>query len=230
MTRLLVSVGSPEEAELALASGADLIDAKDPAAGALGALSVATVAAIRRTIGIRAAVTAVAGDHATAPDALAAAETIAATGVDMVKVGFFPAIDATALIAALADRLADETQLVAVLFADRQPDLTLLPKLAKAGFAGVMLDTVEKSGGLRRAMTDSALRDFVALARQHHLMSGLAGSLRIDDLPALQPLGADILGMRGGLCDGDDRTLPLRAERITAAAQALKHGRRLAAE
>eukprot|EP01037_Dinobryon_pediforme_P019800 gene19800-20283_t len=106
MTRLLVSVGSPEEAELAHASGADLIDAKDPAAGALGALSSAAVTAIRRTIGFRAAVTAVAGDHLTAADALAAAETIAATGVDMVKVGFFPEIDATALIAALADRLA----------------------------------------------------------------------------------------------------------------------------
>ena len=36
MTRLLVSVRSAEEAEIALAGGADVIDVKEPRRGALG--------------------------------------------------------------------------------------------------------------------------------------------------------------------------------------------------
>src|SRR2546429_378056 len=49
--RLLVSVRGPVEARAALAGGADVIDAKDPARGALGAVSAERLAAIRRTVG-----------------------------------------------------------------------------------------------------------------------------------------------------------------------------------
>ncbi len=44
--RLLVSVRDPAEAEAALLAGADLIDAKDPDRGALGALAPEIVAEI----------------------------------------------------------------------------------------------------------------------------------------------------------------------------------------
>ena len=37
MTAMLASVTGPEEAEIAIAGGADIIDLKDPAAGALAA-------------------------------------------------------------------------------------------------------------------------------------------------------------------------------------------------
>ncbi len=71
---------------------------------------------------------------------------MAATGVDFVKVGFFPAAEAAACAAALG-RLAGRVKLVAVLFADLEPDLGLLPALAKHGFAGAMLDTADKGKG-----------------------------------------------------------------------------------
>ncbi len=44
--RLLVSVRSVDEARLAAAAGADFIDLKEPSAGALGALPLATVRAV----------------------------------------------------------------------------------------------------------------------------------------------------------------------------------------
>ena len=44
--RLLVSVRSPDEALLAARHGADLIDLKEPGAGALGGLPLATIRAI----------------------------------------------------------------------------------------------------------------------------------------------------------------------------------------
>ena len=46
MTQLLISVKNVEEARLALACGADVIDLKDPSVGALGALDLPTSFAI----------------------------------------------------------------------------------------------------------------------------------------------------------------------------------------
>src|SRR5262245_31158474 len=51
MTRLLVSVRSAAEAESALAGGCDLLDAKEPAAGPLGAVSPAVLANILAVAG-----------------------------------------------------------------------------------------------------------------------------------------------------------------------------------
>ena len=50
---MLASVTSVAEAEAALAAGADLIDLKEPARGALGALDLDTVVAIVAAVGGR---------------------------------------------------------------------------------------------------------------------------------------------------------------------------------
>jgi len=47
MTRMLASVTGVEEAEIALSGGVDIVDLKDPAAGALGAVATD---AVRRTV------------------------------------------------------------------------------------------------------------------------------------------------------------------------------------
>lgn len=217
-TRLLVSVSDAAEARLALAAGAGLIDAKDPRAGALGALDAAVIGEIRDAVAGRATVTAVTGDHTTIASAIAAAESVAATGVDLVKIGFPAALDGAALADALGESLARRHRLVAVLFADEEPDFGFIPVLALAGFAGVMLDTAGKGGGLRRHLPDPALAAFVARAHRRGLMAGLAGSLRAADLPVLAAFGPDLLGMRGGVCDGYDRTRPLDPVRVAEAA------------
>ncbi|HEU02941.1 MAG TPA: hypothetical protein ENH89_22020, partial [Aurantimonas coralicida] len=48
MIRLLASVTGPEEAEIVIEGGADLVDLKDPAQGALGAVSPAVLNATLR--------------------------------------------------------------------------------------------------------------------------------------------------------------------------------------
>ncbi len=60
--RLLVSVKNAEEAMAALAGGADLIDAKDPAAGALGAVSLDVLRDIHSTVAGLRPVSAALGD------------------------------------------------------------------------------------------------------------------------------------------------------------------------
>ena len=150
--RFLASVMSAPEALTALAAGAEIIDGKNPAEGALGALPHATVRAIVEAVGHTVPVSATIGDLPANPDVLCdAAIAMAATGIDLVKIGFFDGGDAKASIAALGRLDLGQARLVGLLLADRNPDLNLVAAMADAGFAGVMLDTATKDG---RALPD----------------------------------------------------------------------------
>lgn len=217
MTRMLASVTGPDEAEIALAGGADIIDLKDPSHGALGAVAVRTVRETVVAIGGRRAVSAVTGDLPMEPDALVAAVgTMAEAGVDYVKVGVFGGGDPAGCIDALAP-LAARTRLVGVLFADASPDFSLLERLAEARFVGAMLDTQDKAGGrLLTHMDLPRLRHFVERCRSVGLMAGLAGSLEHPDIPRLLVLAPDLLGFRGALCGSGGRTAALDLSRVQA--------------
>src|SRR3569833_993095 len=84
MTGWLASVTDADEARQVLAAGADIVDAKNPHAGALGALPLDTVRAIVSAVGGQAPVSATVGDfpsmepHADARDV----DMKAATGID----------------------------------------------------------------------------------------------------------------------------------------------------
>lgn len=222
----LASVTTAGEAEIALAGGADIIDCKDPAAGALGALSTATVREIVAGIGGRLPVSATVGDLPSDPDVLLkAASEMAATGVDIVKVGFFGGDDPRRAISALGAAHAASTKLVAVLMADQNPDFALVADLAAAGFAGVMLDTAEKSAGrLTTVLPVSRLREFVRLVRDNRLFVGLAGSLRESDIAMLAGFGPDLLGFRGALC-AEGRVSAIELNRVVSVRRSLDNAK-----
>jgi (5-formylfuran-3-yl)methyl phosphate synthase len=203
VTRFLASVASLAEARVALAGGADIIDCKDPARGALGALTPDVVRAIVGDMRGKKPVSAVTGDLPMQPDAVAsAARAMAGCGVDFIKIGLFPDEGRIACIKALAP-LAAKHRIIGVLFADRAPDMTLLPLLAANGFAGVMIDTAGKGAGrLLKHLDVPALAAFVKACRVQKLMCGLAGSLEPPDVPRLLALAPDFLGFRGALCKG----------------------------
>ncbi|HKS61103.1 MAG TPA: (5-formylfuran-3-yl)methyl phosphate synthase [Xanthobacteraceae bacterium] len=207
MTLLLASVTGPDEAAVALAHGADIIDLKDASRGALGALDPDVLRATVAAVSGRRPVSAVTGDLPMEPDVIAAAVTrTAETKVDYVKVGLFPGPRRQDCIRALAP-LAQTTKIVGVMFADRSADNDLIKLMAEAGFAGAMLDTADKRAGrLIDCMDVAALRVFVGACREHGLMAGLAGSLEAPDVPRLLLLEPDYLGFRGALCVGRDRT------------------------
>jgi dihydroneopterin aldolase len=200
-------VTGPDEAAVALAHGADIIDLKDASRGALGALDPDVLRATVAAVSGRRPVSAVAGDLPMEPDVIAAAVTrTAETKVDYVKVGLFPGPRRQDCIRALAP-LAQTTKIVGVMFADRSADNDLIKLMAEAGFAGAMLDTADKRAGrLIDCMDVAALRVFVGACREHGLMAGLAGSLEAPDVPRLLLLEPDYLGFRGALCVGRDRT------------------------
>ena len=228
---LLASVASLGEMDQAIAGGADIVDLKDPAQGALGAWQAPALAAAVarwRALGPKApALSATIGDHPLAAEAIAeAARRVADRGVPLVKIGFdLPAQDSAAALAPCLDALAPlarETRLIAVLLADRGPDLTRVPAFAAAGFAGVMLDTADKgAGSLRRHLPLDTLATFVSAARDLGLLTGLAGSLRLEDVAPLAALGPDYLGFRGALC-AEGRTGALDPTRLAAVRAALR--------
>jgi uncharacterized protein (UPF0264 family) len=219
----LASVTSVDEGRLCVAHGADIIDCKDPLRGALGALPVETVAAIRAALPRSIPVSATIGDLACEPETLCrGVEAMAASGADVIKIGLFPGGDARRAIAALGRKTAGVTRFVGVLLADLDPDLNLIEDTAEAGFRGVMLDTAGKTGAsLPDLMTTAALRAFVARAHDAGLAAGLAGALRVGHIPALLALGPDVLGFRGALCRSGRRQQAIEAEAVAGVRRAI---------
>ncbi len=226
MTRLLASVADLEELVLAARGGADILDLKDPTAGALGAWPqerIASAVALARSWPARPPLSATIGDLPMVPTIVAAqvAET-RSCGVDYVKVGLFPTDDPGGCLAALAPEARRGTRLVAVLFADLWPDARLLPEVARAGFVGAMLDTAGKNaGGLLRHRTPGELTRFIDEARTLGLLTGLAGSLTLSDIPVLRRCEPDYLGFRTALCAGGDRRGALDPAALAAVRSAM---------
>lgn len=222
MTRMLASVTDMEEAENAISAGADIIDLKDPGRGALGALPLERIRSLVERIAGRRPVSATIGDLPA--DAAVLTEAIhqtATTGVDYVKAGFFSEAALQSCLEVIR-ALTAQTAVVAVLFADRFPPPDDLAPFAQAGLAGVMLDTADKGRGhLLDHATLAQLGRFVERAGSHGLLSGLAGSLRQQDIATLLPLGPDYLGFRGALCLGGLRDQRLDAARTRIVRQAI---------
>nr|WP_255617252.1 (5-formylfuran-3-yl)methyl phosphate synthase [Aurantimonas sp. VKM B-3413] len=209
----MASVTGPDEAGIVIEGGADIVDLKDPSKGALGAVPPAVLKATIVRVAGRRPVSAVAGDLPMEPR-IVSAEVEARAAADFVKIGLFPASrrEREAVISALRP-LAERIRLVAVFFADGDPDFDLLPLLAEAGFAGAMIDTIGKTGGegapagggpkgLLSHLSVASLGSFLERARGLGLMTGLAGSLEPPDVPRLLVLEPDYLGFRGALAAG----------------------------
>jgi uncharacterized protein (UPF0264 family) len=229
--RFLASVTGEGEARLCAELGADIIDAKNPATGALGALPGERVRAIRASVPAHVPVSATIGDPADDPDSAAhAARFMAACGVDIVKVGFWPRGGQERVARRLGALPLGRVRLVAVLLVDQGLDLELVGPLHDAGFAGVMLDTSDKrAGALPDRLARGRLAEFVNCVQERGLFAGLAGSLRVGHVPQLLTLGPDVLGFRGGLCRDGARTAAVHAEAVRAVRTAIPRPETLSA-
>jgi dihydroneopterin aldolase len=212
LTAFLASVANAEEARIAFENGADFIDAKNPANGALGALAIDSVRQIVAEIAGRAPVSAVAGDLPMQPEIIvSAAQALAGAGIDHLKIGLFPDARREECIRALAP-LAARIKIIGVMFADDGADVALAGVMEQAGFAGAMIDTANKRGGRLLSHCElPLLLNFVDAFHARQLLAGLAGSLELPDIPRLLPLRPDFLGFRGALCGQEGRGSPIDA-------------------
>lgn len=225
MTKWLASVQSLDEAKALEQTLPDILDLKDPASGALGALPLSVVSSVIDWVDRRCETSATVGDLVMKPEIISPAiKAMAETGVDFVKVGLFaePAIESC--LQGLQETLsALDTPVIAVIFADQTRDISLVASIRQAGFSGVMVDTATKNGqGLLEHWNEAHLSEFIRVAGEHELLCGLAGALAIEDIDRLEALGADYLGFRSALCDRRQRTLTLQAERALAIQQRLQ--------
>jgi len=223
---LLVSVASAAEVAAALDGGADLIDAKNPATGSLGAVSVDELRAIWRSVAGARPVTAALGDAADAKAIERAARAAAMLGAAFVKLGFAgvtgPRRVASLIRAAVRGAKAGNgspCKVVAVAYADADSATTVTSTMlvaiaADAGASGVLLDTMDKRGpGVCAIKKPDALAEWVSLSHSRGLFAAVAGKLRAEDLPVVLECGADIVGVRGAACE-NGRTGRVTAERV----------------
>lgn len=216
MTRLLVSVRSAEEAEIALAGGADVIDIKEPRRGALGPADPVVWREIQLVVKAQAITSAALGELLHDPVGRLACQTY---GFAFAKIG-------------LADcRSHDDWKLtwdravsalprgvypVPVAYADharaRSPRIEEVFELAQTSSARLLLiDTFDKRAG---RLLDYLPLDFLTTlldqAAARDVQVALAGSLQLNDIEKLLPLAPAYIGVRGAACcDGRDGLIDL---------------------
>lgn len=214
--RLLVSVRSADEVAAALAGGADIIDAKEPAHGSLGAVSSGVLLAIADRTPVSVALSVALGDcsrEAAVPAAVRAAWVPPRGTPPYLKLGFagVASLERIATLLRAAVAAAGESgaagRIVAVAYADHLDAGTLpaddvLRAAAAAGASGLLVDTWRKDqGGLLEHLPHEHLAALSRRARGAGLLFAVAGSL---DLPAVSRLAAiaDVVGVRGAACRG----------------------------
>ena len=223
--RLLVSVRSAEEALAAVAGGADIVDAKEPARGPLGPVDLAVLADIAAALPASVPLSAALGDFER-PDAAAAAVRAASAPVEAhraggyLKLGFHGIADAPVIESVLSAAVGAADGRVGIVAAacaegaaaGAADPFDVVRAAVSSGAAGVLLDTWTKDGrGLLRWMPIGEVRGWVSSARRGGLLVAIAGGLDLDAVSTLRICGADVVGVRGAACDsGREGTIVAR--------------------
>ncbi len=236
-SRLLVSVQDPAEAKLARELSVGWIDLKQPAAGSLGAPSLAVARSVGEVLRDVQQKSIALGElvdlHVTA-DAVEPRQLVGwglAEVYPVAKIGLAHTASRAnweSEFSALAQALLP-TKLVPVLYADGErcgaPAAAAVLELARCTTAPfILVDTYVKDGRrLLDWLTLEQLGDFIQRAEQTGARVVLAGSLCATDVPSLVALRPAALAVRGAVCNGE-RTASLCAERIKAWVQLMATG------
>ena len=154
---------------------------------------------------------------------LNAAIAMADSQVDYIKIGFFPGGEWMETVQRLKTLTEQNVSLIAVIFADSDPDFEIIKELSAGGFRGVMLDTMKKhKGSLTQVMALEQIKRFSLRVKSEKLLCGLAGSLRSSDISTLIEFHPDYLGFRGALCVENQRTAQLELSRVLSIKNELK--------
>lgn len=217
--KLLVSPINREEAIIASIGGADIVDVKNPKEGSLGANFPWVIRDVKAVVNGRQPISATIGDFNYKPGTAAlAALGAAVAGADYIKVGLYDIqteAQALELLTKITQAVKDydpSKKVVVSGYSDYKRINSISPILlpavaAEAGVDVVMVDTGIKDGkSTFEFMDEEELKEFTDLAHEHGLENAIAGSLKFEDLPILERIGPDIIGVRGMVCGGDRRT------------------------
>jgi len=229
VTKLLVSVRSVAEAEAALHGGADWIDLKEPANGALGAVDVEVARQIVVQVGGRANISAAAGELLDWPTSRARG-LLQVEGIGQLKLGLSGCRDRmwrNAWLTAQQEIAAAGKDLVAVSYADdaaaHSPALVNVSALALDARCGwLLVDTFDKrSGTLLECVAAVELRAILQRARQQGVTTAAAGRLTAAAIAELPLEAIDVVAVRSAACGGD-RSGTVCAKQVTALRELLQ--------
>ena len=214
--RLLVSPINTEEAEAAMAGGADILDVKNPKEGSLGANFPWVIRSVAEVSSGRVPISATIGDFDYKPGTASLAALGAAfSGADYIKVGLLKienqeqAGDMLGNIARSVKEFGAEKKLVAAAYSDHSRVGSISPMdlpevAAECGADVVMVDTAVKDGkSTFEFMTESQIADFIDLGHDFGLEVAIAGTIKFEDLDLLKRVAPEIVGVRGAVCGGD---------------------------
>jgi (5-formylfuran-3-yl)methyl phosphate synthase len=217
--KLLVSPMNKEEAIIVSRGGADIVDVKNPIEGSLGANFPWIIKDVKEAVNGRQPISATIGDFNYKPGtASLAALGAAVAGADYIKVGLYDIQTQAQAFELLINVIRsvkdyDSTKkIVASGYSDYKrinsiSPLSLSEVAAKAMVDVVMVDTAIKDGkSTFEFMDEKGLKRFTDTAHEYGLENAIAGSLKFDDLPVLERIGPDIIGVRGMVCGGNRRT------------------------
>jgi len=233
MTRLLVSVRDASEARLAAEAGVDLIDLKEPSRGPLGAVDLATMREVIKTVAGQTPLSAALGELVELSlDSVAALPK----GLTYAKVGLADCANLAGWperLAALCRQLPHGIAPVGVIYADRSqagapPADEVLSAAMQLNCRALLIDTFNKTAGdLFAHLGDVELSRTVTTARQAGLLVVLAGSVSLNSLPWALALEPDYVAVRGAVCSGPrtGRLDPRRLRQFAAEVAAFRRRR-----
>lgn len=214
---LLVSVRCRTEVAAAVEGGADIVDAKEPGRGSLGAVSSGVLAEIAGSLPLGVPLSVALGDPRDDEELRRALEALPGGepgGPRYLKLGFAgverEATVRVTLESAVARAAALEGQpaVIAVAYADyglagSLPPDAIAALAAASGAAGVLLDTWTKDGrDLFAWISPPELRAWAGETKLAGLLAAVAGSLGLGSMRSVVGAEPDIVGVRGAACEG----------------------------
>jgi (5-formylfuran-3-yl)methyl phosphate synthase len=226
--KLLVSVRNAAEAEAALAGGADWIDLKEPARGALGAVDARQAREIAKVVAGRAPISAALGELLDWSNSTAS-ELLSIDGISYFKLGLSLCRGRSWRRQWHSVREHVEPaggKLIAVIYADgaaaSSPSSDEVSRVAReARCDWILVDTYDKSSG---ALTDllscADLRALLGANLAYGLKPVVAGRLTQEAITELPLELIDMIAVRGAACEGGRAGMVCR-ERVAALKQLL---------
>lgn len=237
LMKLLVSIQSLEEAQIAVNSGCDILDIKNPAEGSLGANFPWILKDVINSFpNLHCETSATIGDLYHRPGtASLAGYAVASLGIKYVKAGLYDsktyeqAVEMISAVKRSVEMANRKSCFVASGFADwRKINGLSLQDLVRATIHAkgkvVLLDTFIKDGSnLFDNISVNELCQLVGLCHKSGIRCALAGSIKLDDLDKLAKISPDFIGVRGAICsDQKNRKSSIDADRTREFVQRVK--------